>query len=195
MLSRLKVEHYKSLFDVEVKLEPLTVFIGPNGSGKSNICEALAIVSAVVKTIFADKIHPHNKMLQAGFSALDKNIVSDQMSSFFWHGRSDYLKFEVEHSSPNISEITGEAILKSLSIYYDNDSQILELSNSNSHEKPKDKYRGEAKRFLVAQNYSNSGLASDLKLVRVYDFSPTALNSSQSSSGVMSRVGRGFLML
>ncbi|MDP8962763.1 MAG: AAA family ATPase, partial [Cyanobacteriota bacterium] len=43
MLSKLRVQHYKSLFDTEVDLEPLTVFIGPNGSGKSNICEALAI--------------------------------------------------------------------------------------------------------------------------------------------------------
>ncbi len=45
MLSKLRVQHYKSLFDTEVDLEPLTVFIGPNGSGKSNICEALAILS------------------------------------------------------------------------------------------------------------------------------------------------------
>jgi AAA15 family ATPase/GTPase len=45
MLSKLKVQHYKSLFDTEISLEPLTVFIGPNGSGKSNICESLAVLS------------------------------------------------------------------------------------------------------------------------------------------------------
>lgn len=28
MLSKLRVQHYKSLFDTEVNLEPLTVFIG-----------------------------------------------------------------------------------------------------------------------------------------------------------------------
>ncbi|MGL4500570.1 MAG: AAA family ATPase, partial [Planktothrix sp.] len=44
MLSKLRVQHYKSLFDTEVNLEPLTVFIGPNGSGKSNICESLAVL-------------------------------------------------------------------------------------------------------------------------------------------------------
>jgi len=45
MLSKLRVQHYKSLFDTEVDLEPLTVFIGPNGSGKSNISEVLAVFS------------------------------------------------------------------------------------------------------------------------------------------------------
>ena len=45
MLTLLKIEGYKSLFNVEIKLEPLTVFIGSNGSGKSNICEALFVLS------------------------------------------------------------------------------------------------------------------------------------------------------
>jgi AAA15 family ATPase/GTPase len=45
MLTKLKVQHYKSLFDTEIDLEPVTVFIGPNGSGKSNICESLFVFS------------------------------------------------------------------------------------------------------------------------------------------------------
>ena len=45
MLKNTHVQHYKSLFDVSVDLEPLTVFIGPNGSGKSSFCEALDFFS------------------------------------------------------------------------------------------------------------------------------------------------------
>lgn len=48
MLTRLNVQRYKSLFDVTVDFEPITVFIGPNGSGKSNICEALLVISNLV---------------------------------------------------------------------------------------------------------------------------------------------------
>jgi AAA15 family ATPase/GTPase len=51
MLSKLRVQHYKSLFDTEIDLEPLTVFIGPNGSGKSNICESLAILSDFIQSL------------------------------------------------------------------------------------------------------------------------------------------------
>lgn len=36
---------YKSLADVEVKLEPLTVLFGPNAAGKSNFLDALRLLS------------------------------------------------------------------------------------------------------------------------------------------------------
>ena len=32
MLEKIRIERYKSLYDVTINLEPLTVFIGPNGS-------------------------------------------------------------------------------------------------------------------------------------------------------------------
>jgi AAA15 family ATPase/GTPase len=54
MLSKLRVQRYKSLFDTEVDLEPLTVFIGPNGSGKSNICEALFVLSDFLGRLIAN---------------------------------------------------------------------------------------------------------------------------------------------
>ncbi len=139
MLSRLKVEHYKSLFDVEVKLEPLTVFIGPNGSGKSNICEALAIVSTVMKTILLSNGRSFSEVIQIGFNLLDKNIGIAPVSipSFFWHGYSDYLKFEIDHNtSENLTShiSSAEGDISSLSIYYGNEQQILEvgLLNLNS---------------------------------------------------------------
>jgi AAA15 family ATPase/GTPase len=64
MLSKLRVQHYKSLFDTEVDLEPLTVFIGPNGSGKSNICEALAILSDFLQRL----IDTGNNAVERGHS-------------------------------------------------------------------------------------------------------------------------------
>ena len=41
MLTRLKVQNYKSLENVEISLKPLTVFVGPNNAGKSNILDCL----------------------------------------------------------------------------------------------------------------------------------------------------------
>src|SRR3972149_3096599 len=45
MIKRIKVQGYKSLRDVDIKLKPLTVIIGPNAVGKSNLLDALALVS------------------------------------------------------------------------------------------------------------------------------------------------------
>jgi predicted ATPase len=45
MIRRIKVKGYKSLQDIDIKLEPLTVILGPNAAGKSNLLDALALVS------------------------------------------------------------------------------------------------------------------------------------------------------
>lgn len=45
MLKRVKIQGYKSLEDVEVHLQPLSVFFGPNASGKSNFLDALQLLS------------------------------------------------------------------------------------------------------------------------------------------------------
>ena len=44
MLKRVKIQGYKSLEDVEVQLQPLSVFFGPNASGKSNFLDALQLL-------------------------------------------------------------------------------------------------------------------------------------------------------
>ncbi len=45
MLKRVHVKGYKSLADVEVTLEPLTVLFGPNAAGKSNFLDALQLLT------------------------------------------------------------------------------------------------------------------------------------------------------
>jgi predicted ATPase len=45
VLSRFRVQGFKSLHDVEIDLAPLVVLIGPNASGKSNLLEALLLLS------------------------------------------------------------------------------------------------------------------------------------------------------
>ncbi len=45
MLKRIRIRGYKSLADVDVRLEPLTVLFGPNASGKSNFFDALQLLS------------------------------------------------------------------------------------------------------------------------------------------------------
>ncbi len=41
MITRIRIQNYRSLVDVDVQLEPLTVLIGRSGTGKSNIVGAI----------------------------------------------------------------------------------------------------------------------------------------------------------
>ena len=45
MIKRVRIQRYKSLKDVDINLEPLTVVIGPNAAGKSNLLDALGLLS------------------------------------------------------------------------------------------------------------------------------------------------------
>lgn len=48
MITRVKIDGYKSLSGLEVRLRPLTLLFGPNAVGKSNFLDALQLLSRLV---------------------------------------------------------------------------------------------------------------------------------------------------
>jgi len=60
MIKRLRVKGYKSLRDVEIHFEPLSIIFGPNAAGKSNILDALNLISRIVtKRTLKDAFEQH----------------------------------------------------------------------------------------------------------------------------------------
>src|ERR1700747_1392757 len=45
MLKRVVIKGYKSLIDLDLTLQPLSVLFGPNAAGKSNFLDALQLLS------------------------------------------------------------------------------------------------------------------------------------------------------
>ena len=190
MLSRFRVEHYKSLFDVDVKLEPLTVFIGPNGSGKSNVCEALAIMSAMLrKTLDSQKDVDLRDLIFISHEIFNK---SNLIKSIFWASKPDYLVFwasrayeEGNNSSDQISDLHIRLDWNERTII-----SAISINNNQYYSEPKTGLRD----FLLTRSYFKSTLSSDLRQVKIYDFSPTSINDSEDSeesSKEMSKAGRG----
>ncbi len=50
LITRIRALNFRSLANVEIELDPLTVFVGPNASGKSNILDALRFIRDALTT-------------------------------------------------------------------------------------------------------------------------------------------------
>lgn len=50
MITQVQIKNYRSLAQVVVNLEPLTILVGPNGAGKSNFVDALRFISDALST-------------------------------------------------------------------------------------------------------------------------------------------------
>jgi predicted ATPase len=187
MLSKLRVQHYKSLFDTEVDLEPLTVFIGPNGSGKSNICEALFVLSNFLqKILISRQVYEVMPFFSESLSAISQR--SQNIASKFWHGNLDYLRFIAEAPSSILTEKLD------VSIYY-SQGEVSIACGKNTNAFGKNiagglKHTQQVKELLLSQ-YINSAFSDALRKVSVYDFAPINLSSENPSSSDMKRTGEG----
>jgi predicted ATPase len=93
MLTRLKVNGFKNLANVDVSFGPFTCIAGANGVGKSNLFDAILFLAAL-----ADK-----PLMDAARSVRDeKNRSTDIKSLFFGLGeeRSNEMSFEAEMIVP-----------------------------------------------------------------------------------------------
>ena len=54
MLTRLKVNGFKNLVNVDVRFGPFTCIAGANGVGKSNLFDAIMFLSALAEKPFLD---------------------------------------------------------------------------------------------------------------------------------------------
>ncbi|MEH2139764.1 AAA family ATPase [Nostoc sp.] len=159
MLSKLRVEHYKSLFNTEVALEPLTVFIGPNGSGKSNICEALAVLSNFLQRLLDNT---SGNYIIDFFAESLKTVSKNQPSieSKFWHGKLDYFVFEVSTLTTTESIHFEKAKnFLDLSVHLDYPQRKVCLRNIEKTRSQTNNYTTELREFLVSNEYSDSPLA------------------------------------
>ncbi|MBC6429391.1 AAA family ATPase [Nostoc sp. HG1] len=191
MLSKLRVQHYKSLFDIEVDLKPLTVFIGPNGSGKSNICEALFVLSNFFERLIANTGH-YEVLPFFAQSLIAVNTNQQKIESKFWQGKQDYIFFEVS----TISNIENQKFISVLSIHIDYPQRRVTINSQENSENPGSLENTDThyiRNFLVSNNYLDSPLAKAIRKVNIYDFAPISLSNNIPSTGGMDKTGQGIV--
>jgi predicted ATPase len=191
MLSKLRVQHYKSLFDTQVDLEPLTVFIGPNGSGKSNICETLSVLSDFLqRLVTSTNVFDVLPFFVESLTNANKN--QQIIESKFWQGKRDYLYIEVSA----ISKVNSEDIVSDISVRLDYPERIITINTNKTNENPqsvKYPHANQIRDFLVAHKYSDSQLGNALQKVSIYDFAPISLSNNVPSTNGMDKTGQGIV--
>ena len=95
MLTRLKVNGFKNLVDVDIRFGPFTCIAGANGAGKSNLFDAIRFLSAV-----ADN---QKTLITAAMAVRDEHGKNNDIRSLFHHTGDRYapkMEFEVEMLVP-----------------------------------------------------------------------------------------------
>jgi predicted ATPase len=93
MLTRLKVNGFKNLVDVDVRFGPFTCIAGPNAAGKSNLFDAIRFLSATAgKTL-----------MEAALSVRSERASRADVRDLFHRAGgqvADHMSFEVEMIAP-----------------------------------------------------------------------------------------------
>ena len=80
MIEKIHIQNFKSIYDLELEVGRVNLFIGENGSGKSNLLEALVFVSASESNMLVNEFLvsrglrvPEPKLMRSAFFEEDRN--------------------------------------------------------------------------------------------------------------------------
>jgi len=113
MLTRLKIDGFKNLMNVDVRFGPFTCIAGVNGVGKSNLFDAIMFLSDLAE----------KPLLDSAKSVRDEDGKTSDIRSLFHRSGNDFdnsIKFEVEMIIPQngIDDLGQEAIATITSLRY-----------------------------------------------------------------------------
>src|SRR5260221_14359505 len=116
MLKRVKIQGYKSLVDMEVYLQPLTVLFGPNGVGKSNFLDALQFLSRITTTNnlrYAFPLYRGTPLESFSFGSDGiQGLLAQERISFIIEVDIELAQAVVDEVNSQIAETVGPKIIR-----------------------------------------------------------------------------------
>ncbi len=100
MLKKIVIRSFKSIFDQEIPLGLINVFIGANGSGKSNILEAIGVLSAAAAGRVDDEAL-QRRGVRPGTPRLYKSAFQERIAPhIFFEAQTDNAAYSVSLHNP-----------------------------------------------------------------------------------------------
>lgn len=139
MLEKIHIQNFKSLYDLEISVGRVNLFIGENGSGKSNLLEALVFVSASETSKLGNEFLvsrgirvPEPTLMRSAFSNDDKDkditvtitYNGETIKSTFYNDYVEYSEWRREEEILNNSNEIVETINEVLSTTRNNNGAI-----------------------------------------------------------------------
>ncbi len=117
MIKRVHIKGYKSLVDMEVSLQPLSVLFGPNAAGKSNFLDALQLLSRIATSrTLSDAFAPpyRGKPLESFTFGPDgvKGLLSQESVSFEIEVDVELSQATIDAVDRQVRETTSEATVR-----------------------------------------------------------------------------------
>ena len=96
MIEKIHIQNFKSIYDLEIEVGRVNVFIGENGSGKSNLLEALVFVSASESNMLSNEF-----LFPRGMRVPEPELMR---SAFFEEDREKDIHINIELNGNIIKE-------------------------------------------------------------------------------------------
>ena len=97
MIEKIHIQNFKSIYDLELEVGRVNLFIGENGSGKSNLLEALVFVSASESNMLANEF-----LVSRGLRVPEPELMR---SAFEEEGKENDIAIDIKYSERDDSEL------------------------------------------------------------------------------------------
>ena len=108
MIEKIHIQNFKSIYDLEIEVGRVNLFIGENGSGKSNLLEALVFVSAADSNKLDNEflVSRGIRVTEPNFmrSAFDKKDINKNIVITIFHTSNDSNKYVFSNDDAEYSK-------------------------------------------------------------------------------------------
>ena len=188
MIEKIHIQNFKSIFDLNIEVGRVNLFIGENGSGKSNILEALVFVSATKQSkvdnefLFSRGLRVTNpNLMRSSFKTNTDDIVieitfnGEAIKSAFYNDNKEYSSWMIDERLLNPTNDLVKTLNTMLESKRYNKKQYEELIDNLDSDKIK----------KIINLLSNVEKTSRLENFLIYSPENTALRTFEKEGQIL----------